>query len=274
MDVNKVYIRKENFVNKQINIPINLSWDYFGIDQSIDLYENDVISQAIGAGQDFEVDRFANAPFTGSPYNTDIQYNFYFYSGGSLSDQNNWILDYRGEGFTTQDIYYYNNNFSNSFFKLDLYDSVDEKRQTNYLTIIIPTQQGLKKDAVMNRTPVSIKKPQFVLDYIGDIEGFFIYWLKKKTFLDINNFYMTAKFYNAETGSFTKMMNMPQSSLNNSPYNFDSTYYFYYRVFLDYSKREYQIYNINPFQKKYILYGDRVGTPLPMEWYEYVNPTQ
>jgi hypothetical protein len=96
---------------------------------------------------------------------------------------------------------------------LDLYDNVDEKRQTNYVTIIIPTQQGLKMDAFMQTTPVTINKPSFVLDYVGDKEGFFIYWLKKREFLDISTFYMTAKFYDAKNGYFTKMMNMPQSSL-------------------------------------------------------------
>ena len=102
------------------------------------------------------------------------------------------MTDYRAEGFTTQEIYYYTNNFSNSFFKLDLYDNFDEKRQKNYITIIIPTQQGLTMSAIMQTTDVTIKKPSFVLDYVGDKEGFFIYWLKKKNFLDIDTFYMTA----------------------------------------------------------------------------------
>jgi hypothetical protein len=131
------------------------------------------------------------------------------------------------EGFTPQELYYYTNNFSNSFFKLDFYDNTDEKKQTNYLTVIIPTQQGLKMTTQMQRIMVDVRKPKFVLDYVGDKEGFFIYWLKKRTFLDINTFYMTAKFYNAETGSFTKMMNMPQSSLDNNPYSFDNLSYFY-----------------------------------------------
>ena len=73
--------------------------------------------------------------------------------------------------------------------------SRDEKKQINYLTLIIPTQQGLKMDAVMNRTPVKINKPKFILDYVGDKEGFFLYWLKKRNFLDIKRFYMTAKFF-------------------------------------------------------------------------------
>jgi hypothetical protein len=265
-----------------------------GIGESIDVYESQIITEVIGVGRDFEVTRFVHAPFVNetSPFifgggikgtnytsnpvikeTTDIQYEFNFYSGGSLSASTNWKCNYQMEGFTTEEIYYYTNNFTNSFFKLDLYDNVDDKRQTNYITIIIPTQQGLKMDAIMQRTPVSIKKPYFVLDYVGDKEGFFIYWLKKRTFLDISTFYMTAKFYDAKHGYFTKMMNMPQSSISGGTYNtFDSSQYFYYRVKLDYEKHEYQVFNMNPNQHIYDNFNQRAGATVPIKWYEYVNP--
>jgi hypothetical protein len=158
---------------------------------------------------------------------------------------------------------------------LDFYDTPDEKQQTNYLTIILPTQQGLTMQTQMQRTLVNIRKPQFVLDYVGDKEGFFIYWLKKRNFLDVSTFYMTAKFYNAKTGQFTKMMtgrgsnpidltNGPQVYLGNK-YAFDNTQYFYYTVKLDYEKQTYQVFN---------TYGQRLGTNIPIKWYEYVNPPQ
>jgi hypothetical protein len=128
----------------------------------------------------------------------------------------------------------------------------------------------------MQRTLVNIKKPKFVLDYVGDKEGFFIYWLKKRTFLDVSTFYMSAKFYNAKTGKFTKMMtgrgtnpsdqtNGPQVYLPDNKYAFDSTQYFYYTVKLDYPTQTYQVFN---------TYGQRMGTNIPIKWYEYVNPPQ
>ena len=272
MNVNKVKISRDGFVDRQLTIPVELTWDYLGLDQSIDEYEGEIITEVIGVGRDFEVTRFAHAPQTGTTDATDIKYEFKFYSGGSLSDGANWKSNYQMEGFTTQEIFYYTNNFTNSFFKLDLYDNVDEKRQTNYITIIIPTQQGLKMDAIMQTTPVSIRKPYFVLDYVGDKEGFFIYWLKKRTFLDIKTFYMTAKFYDAKHGYFTKMMNMPQSSLPGNKYVFDGSQYFYYKVELDYEKHDYQVFNMNPNQHIYDATGQRAGTTEPIKWYEYVNP--
>ena len=272
MSVNKIKIPLDGFVDRQLTIPVQLTWDYLGLDQSIDEYESKVITDVIGVGRDFEVTRFAHAPQTGLTDDTQIKYEFNFYSGGSLDVSTNWKSNYQMEGFTTQEIFYYTNNFSNSFFKLDLYDNIDEKRQTNYVTIIIPTQQGLKMDAFMQTTPVTINKPSFVLDYVGDKEGFFIYWLKKREFLDISTFYMTAKFYDAKNGYFTKMMNVPQSSLSGNKYIFDGSQYFYYRVELDYEKHDYQVFNMNPSQTIYINDGQRAGTLEPIKWYEYVNP--
>ena len=277
MSVNKFVIKQTGFVDKQINIPVELKWDYLGLDLAIDEYEEKAIRDVIGKGRDFEVSRFAHAPATGTTNDTLINYEFYFYSGGSLDDSSNWRIDYLSEGFTPQEVYYYENVFANSFFKLDFYDTPDEKQQTNYLTIILPTQQGLFMETQMQRTLVNIRKPQFVLDYVGDKEGFFVYWLKKRNFLNINTFYMTAKFFNAKTGQFTKMMtgrganpidltNGPQVNLSrNNKFYFDNTQFFYYTVKLDYDTQTYQVLN---------TIGQRVGTNIPIKWYEYVNPPQ
>ena len=276
MSVNKFVIRQDGFQNKQINIPVSLTWDYLGLDMAIEEYEKVMVKEVIGVGRDFEVSRFAHLPATATTNNTEINYEFYFYSGGSLSDRNNWKINYLGEGFTPQELYYYENNFSNSFFKLDFYDTPDDKAQTNYLTIIIPTQQGLTMDTLMQRTLVSVKKPKFILDYVGDKEGFFIYWLKKRNFLNIDTFYMAAKFFNAKTGQFTKMMTGkgtnslddtkgPQWDMGTNPYTFDGATYFYYTVKLDYLTQTYQVFN---------SVGQRLGTEIPIKWYEYVNPPQ
>ena len=274
MSANKVTI-VPNGIDKQINIPVRLTWDYLGLDMAIDEYETDIITEVIGVGRDFEISRFAHAP-DATTNNTEINYEFYFYSGGSIGDINNWEINYMGEGFTPQDLYYYTNNFANSFFKLDFYDNTDEKKQTNYLTIILPTQQGLKMTTQMQRIVVDVRKPKFVLDYVGDKEGFFVYWLKKREFLNIDTFYMSAKFYNAKTGQFTKMMTGsgtdpldntegPQSNFSSGddPYLFDNNVFFYYTVNLDYKNQTYQVVNTK---------GQRLGTTIPIKWFEYINP--
>lgn len=263
MDVNNYRILLSGSTNKGIDIPIQLRWDYTGQDQSIDLYEEDVVQQVIGVGYDFEVNRFPHAPDPTTEA-TDINYEFYFYSGGSLDDSASWELNYLGEGFTTEDVYFFRKNFSNSFFKLDFYDSVDTKSQVNYFTIIIPTQQGSTIQYIVNDKLVKIKIPQFKLDYVGDKEGFFIYWLKNLKFIPINTFYMTAKFYNAEKGEFVKMMNKPQSQVFGDKYNFDVLTFYYYRVVCDYVNLNYSVHDI--------VTNNRVGITTPITWYEYVNP--
>jgi hypothetical protein len=126
----------------------------------------------------------------------------------------------------------------------------------------------------MQRIVVDVRKPKFILDYVGDKEGFFLYWLKKRNFLDIDTFYMSAKFYNAKTGQFTKLMTNnktptgvigPQASfpLNSNQYLFDNNTLFYYIVNLDYKNQTYQVVNSD---------GQRLGTTIPIKWYEYLNP--
>jgi hypothetical protein len=268
MGANNMRIRLDNTNNKQITLPVEINWDFSGKEQSIELYEEEVVKEVIGVGYDFEVERFPHDtdPITNK---SEINYEFNFYSGGSLTSTTSWYNSYLTEGITTKNIYYFENDFTRSFFKLDLYDSVDEKRQTNYISVIIPTQQGYKTDAVLNTTPVKIKIPKFTLDYTGDKEGFFIYWLKKLQFLNINTFYMTAKFYNASRGEFVKMMNVSQGSLSPSEtYNFDSIKYFYYKVVFDYINKCYRVFRFDPVTNV----QERVGTTTPITWYEYVNP--
>ena len=263
MSVSKYRIRQTNLSDKTISIPIELNWDYLGLDMSIDEYESNILEQVVGTGFDFEISRFEHA-VDNKTQETKIKYQFFFHSGDSLDNIESWDVNYINAGFTPQDVYYYTNRFSNSFFKLDFYDTMEDKTQANYLSIIIPTQQGEVMITNMQTTQVSIKKPEFNLDYVGDVEGFFIYWLKNRNFLDISTFYMTAKFFNANTGQFVKMMNSngPQSKLGDK-YVFESSKYFYYKVKLNYDTQTYEVFNSDDL---------RVGNDIPINWYEYVDP--
>ena len=171
------------------------------------------------------------------------------------------------EGFNTKEIYYFSNSFTNSFFKLDFYDTPDPKNQTNYFTLILPTQQGFTTSASTSPyTPdIQIKIPKFKLDFVGDKEGFFIYWLRNRSYLNIDTFYMTAKFFDAKIGVFVKMMNEPQSSLpqGSGRFNFSGSTYFYNKVVLDYDEKTYQV-----FDSTNLRIG---GESRPIKWYEYIS---
>lgn len=248
-----------------INIPLEIKWDFDGRDESIDLYEHEILEEIIGEPTDFEILRFTHEIY--DTFKTDINYVFNFYSGTpadlSTSTINDWNSSYLSEGFSSLQIYYFEKPFTKSFFKLDFYDTDDVSSQTIYMTLIIPVQQGLREEATISPVlpKVMVRKPTYKLDFLGDTEGFYIYWLRDIKTLNIKTFYMTAKFFNARLGGFMRFMNTPQSNFTNK-YLFDESKYFYYRVELDYNSKTYQVFNQN----------NRIGTDNnPIKWYEYVN---
>lgn len=268
MDFTRVKIVK-NDTDKFINIPVNMQWDFMGRDDSIQEYEVDAIKQVIGTPQDFEIIRFSHKPNNNQDTFINYEFNFYDYSQPITANTvGNWSVDYLNNGFSVQDVYYYSKSFTNSFFKLDFYDSPDDTVQQLYLSIVLPVQQGLTQTAVLSPLipPVEIKKPQMILDSIGnDKEGFYIYWLRKRDFVDISTFFMAASFFDALTGVYKEMLNTRQDLLTPDKFTFDHTQYYYYEVRLDYDQKTYEVYST--------FTNNRVGDlNTPIKWFEFVNP--
>lgn len=266
-----------------INIPLQINFDNLGREDLIEQFEDEVISEIINSIDDFETLRFSHSEWSFTQANTttngtSANYEFYFYDNNTnvtASTINNWNTDYENATFTDSEIYYFANSFKGSFFKLDFYDSPQNETQTLILSLIIPTQQGLKESGTvgppLNQTTVQVKKPKFVLDSTGsDKEGFFIYWLKNKNYLTANEFYVSAKFFNAKIGEFVRLINKPQSDFSGqNMFNLDKIQYFYYKYVLDYDTNEYMVYSYNANLQN----SQRVGTGnTPIKWYEYVNP--
>jgi hypothetical protein len=277
--VNNNYFRKIQTVNDQyINIPIEIKFDMEGREDLINEWENDVIEEILNPINDFEITKFAHKEYyVNNTMRTDINYEFFFFDyltqplSATLS---NWDSDYENASFTDTEIYYFANSFKGSFFKLDFYDSNITESQTIYLSVIIPTQQGLKEPGTigppLNQTQVEVKKPKFLLDYSGaDKEGFFIYWLKDRSYVDITEFYVSAKFFNAKKGQFIRLINTPQSTFNGlNKFNIDKSEYFYYKYQLNYQTNQYEVYEYD----NGVGNLQRIGTTSPIKWYEYVNP--
>lgn len=273
--MNKFKINLKN-VDQEINFPVEMDFFSYGQDNDIDIYQEKTKLEIVGKPIDFEVNRFGHSAYTsGNTTNlTSLNYVFYFHdkTSTSVSNINDWKNSYVSSNyFVDEQVYYYRKPFTKSFFKLDLYDSPIERNQTIYLTVIIPVQQGLTEiisppsfAPVAILPSIDIKRPNFVLDSLGaDKEGFYIYWLRNVRFLDLDTFYMSAKFFNGRTGEFISMLNTPQSTLGASAFNFNPSNYFYYKVVLDKTNKVYSIFdNAN----------NRVGMGTPINWYEYVNP--
>jgi hypothetical protein len=88
--------------------------------------------------------------------------------------------------------------------------------------------------------------------------------LKSREYINLDEFYVSCKFYNAKTGQFIRMINRPQSLQNINSFSVNNTFNFYYLYKLDYPSQKYVVYDIITF--------DRVGTTTPIKWYEYVGP--
>lgn len=267
MDVNKIKIQLP-VDNQFINIPIEMKWDFGGRQDSIEEYQEEMVKEVIGTASDFEILRFEHKQFQN--LSTEINYKFHFFDNTlpvTASTVANWVVDYTPQGFLDTELYYFAKPFTKSFFKLDFYDTPQEKTQILYFTIILPVQQGLTQSVNINPyiPNVDVKIPDMILDYLGDKEGFFIYWLRNTEYINLNEFYMAAKFFNGKDGTYKKMTNTPQSNITPNAFNFDSEQYYYYKLVLDYQTKTYEVLNTNTLS--------RVGNlASPLMWYEYINP--
>lgn len=263
--MNKYKLVLTQNTDKEITLPIEIKWDFLGRSNDIDTYEERTVKEVLNSDKDFEVARFSHAVW-GNNF-TDINYEFNFLPADSNPDSVKnliWDSDYVIQGFTLKELYYFSNSFKRSFFKLDFYDTPSQSGQTNYFTIILPTQQGLTRSAKIGTENVKVVTPVFKLDFLGDKEGFFIYWLKKREFINKNTFYMSAKFFDGKNGVFVRMMNTEQGKIGNNAFNFNIEKYFYYRVELDYKNFTYEVFDGN------VRFGTEDN---PIKWYEYLNPT-
>jgi hypothetical protein len=277
MTVNNYRIRLDQ-QTKGLEIPINLAWDLNGINESIEIYEDQVVKQVVNPIDNFETTRYSHKEWNDSittKTQTSTNYEFYFYSAQTDSNitgetnNNNWVTDYRANGLTTREVLFQDPKFQASFFKLDFYDTKDTSNQQIYLTVIIPTRQGKTMKTNFGITTVDIKKPVYELDFIGDKEGYYFYWLKDTQFVDLKTLYMTCKYYDATIGQFKRMMTQGQGILSEK-FKFNPSDYFYLTINLDYDLYKYDIKLTNPY------FTDlRVGTKnQPIKWYEYINPPQ
>lgn len=254
--------------DKFINIPIEIKWDFYGRDDSIEEYQTEVIKEVVGIPDDFEVFRFEHDVY-GNNEKTELNYTFNFFSGNNTTitsstvNSSYWTDTYLLEDLSKESIYFKTKPFTKSFFKLDFYDNTDESNQSIHFTVILNTTKGDVQTIKLSDTigNVKINRPSFTLDFLKDREGFFLYWLRKRDFVNIDTFYMSAKFFNANKGYWVKMMTKPQSDMGNK-FQFESKY-FYNKVVLDYDNRTYKVFDV---------VGNRIGIGNPITWYEYVNP--
>lgn len=353
MDVNKIKII-ESIGNKEIVVPISINPDLLDREGAIIEEEQNIVQQIIGSPINYELSRYGRAKNSIIlAQDTSLTYTFNFSQDVNAPSENSYLSK-----FTENQLRYNTDAFKNSFYKLDFYDTMDPKKQKNYLTIILPTRMSntleengceeyqfifteeseflneLKytnccgqEKSVLGKggsngvpdttvsfcykfgttvyyirrranddgqyttitSPVNLNEsttrytifnvgtcrcdsalpsgtnsrplpvPIIQTDFNKNQEGFFLHWFQDKSVLNIDNLYMSAKFFDASVGKYIKFIVNDQISYANKyriPYQD-----FYYRVELDYTNNEYSVYYTNT-----NAFADTVY------WYEYKNP--
>jgi hypothetical protein len=265
MTVNNFKIIQNTNNEYKIVFPVETDNTYLGLDMGVEVIQNEVVNEIIGTPKNYEITRFEPKPI--SPFGvysgSSLNFKFNFYSG----PLNGWVLSY-SPIFEYQQIYYNTNSFSNSFYKLDFYDSREKKNQKIVFTVIIPTQQGeIVSEQIFpswyaNDGFVNLKTPYLKLDYLKDKEGYFIYFLSDPTLLNINEFYASFKFFDGTKGNFKSFLTINPSTFTNNNFNPDE--YSFLKVVLNYSDYTYQYIDNN---------NNPIGSnTAPINLYEYVNP--
>ena len=139
MDVNKIKIVNK-VGSKEIVVPISTNWDLSNRGDAITDEEKPIIKKIIGIPPNYELQRFSRKKVGIS---TAQGYQFNFYNSATTI----WEPTYLNN-FSESLVRYTRGSFAKSFFKLDLYDTSDPKKQKIYLSIILPTSQSSELSSV------------------------------------------------------------------------------------------------------------------------------
>lgn len=310
MAVNRLNI-KVSQADKSITIPIGQTFDEVGNEQLVRTWEEVELQDNINVIQDYETTRYA---YKNNISANTISYAFEFWDATTSS----YVDNFNVLGFLDKELAKPKKAFTRSFFKFDFYDSPLRKEQKIMFTNIMPLNNCMKMvtpvDQLQDPTEyfsqiannISIPSygvyvPICVLGPLhGRSENYFIQWLKDRELTEINEFYMTCKFYNAKNGQVTNMINeSPTASQITNGEVLSYPEWFYYKVKLVISTTNTSTtipkyrYVVTKFNEAIMALGGggAVGTGLPggtpsgavegtlevpngipIKFYEYVNP--
>ena len=316
MAVNRVNI-KASTKDKSITIPIGQTFDEIGNEQLVRTWEEVELQDNINVIQDYETTRYAyrNTVFnTYSGGSNTISYAFEFWDPNTLQ----YVDNFNVLGFLNKDLHKPKKDFTRSFFKFDFYDSPLRKEQKIMFTNIMPLNNCMKemKEILPLEDPTeyysqianNITNPMYgvyvpvcVLGPLhGRSENYYIQWLKDRELTEIDEFYMSCKFFNAKNGKVTNMINKPPTLseiTNGEVLSYPEWFYYKVKLFINPSNAstidpKFR-YVVTQFNEAIMALGGGGpagtglpgGTPadavpgtlqvpnaVPIRFYEYVNP--
>ena len=241
MAANRISI-KASTSDKSITIPIGQSFDEIGQEEVIRTWEEVELQDNINVIQDYETTRYAYSNIISG--NT-ISYEFNFWDAATSTYEDNFNV----LGFLNKDLAKPKKAFTRSFFKFDFYDSPWRKEQKIMFTNIMPLNNCIKEEAIIDplEDPIeyysqianNITLPTYGVytpkAFLGPLKGknenYYIQWLKDRELMEIDTFYMSCKFYNAKSGKVVNMINEEptlQEIINGEVLSYPK--WFYYKV--------------------------------------------
>jgi hypothetical protein len=171
--------------SKFISIPLNLSFSNNGYEDIINKIIEEEVNLTINSFVDLETFKFNSCKYgTSEPSNPTL--NFYF-----ANTANTYDLSFINAGFTNDDITNVKNKLTKSFFRLDFYDGIDEKKNFLFSEFL---------SVNLNQTP------SFTLNRI--------FWLKNDSNFIKNEYrtmYFDATFFDAKDGTTKRFINKPSA---------------------------------------------------------------
>jgi hypothetical protein len=317
MAVNRLNI-KVSTADKSVTISIGQTFDEVGNEQLVRTWEEVELQDNINVIQDYETTRYAYKNIVTNPYGgaNTISYEFNFWD--SANSEYPLQPNFNVLGFLNKDLAKPKKAFTRSFMKFDFYDSPLRKEQKIMFTNILPLNNCMRIETPVDELEDPIEyfsqlannitnptygvfKPLCVLGPLhGRSENYYIQWLKDRELTEINEFYMSCKFYNAKNGKVSNMINAEPTlnQINNGEVlSYPEWFYYKVKLYINTSNAsttdpKYR-YVVTQFNEAIMAMGsgNPAGTGLPggtpsgampgtlqvpnaqpIRFYEYVNP--
>lgn len=216
-----------------INIPLSTNFEDVGNDEIIlDQFVPEEIENATNPILDFEKIRVP-------PKNVDEIVI-------KLMNNTSTPITYSEFGFTNEDVILRKNRFTNSFIRFDFFDSNVPTNQRRIFQIDLFAQlnddqrDGDGELLDVSLMPVTFRAVNPIKRFIGNYEGFFIYWFKNLSIYTIpQNLFAYTTFNNALDGNITQLLSF-ESAININ--DFFNKNYLEYKIN---NNREYRVNNID-----------------------------
>lgn len=264
-------LRRDNSGNIFLNMETNFKPD-LGREEGLQLFESETIRSIINPVDNYETVRFIHKPYSGITSNptdtqSDIWFNFYFYSGTTTGATHTGGLDYSHIGIDYKTNAKQLRQTTKTFFKLEFFivpDGQGPDRTNRKLVFSKTLTMPLGEKVFYTPFGDYIHVPIFSGSNYRNKENMYLFWFQETdsfegTYLTGTTFYMTARFFNGLDGSILNFSNTPKSKTSSINESND----LYYKVVIDRSDYSYEVFRYTG------TTGSRIGkSGDPIKFYE------